>query len=48
MEAVLETFVKYVLENCKTEEEILHLLETIQKALVGSDTFDQNFNTCSY
>lgn len=38
---------KMSLYNCKTEEEIRHLLETIQKALVGSDTCDQNCNTCS-
>lgn len=48
MEAVVETFVKYVIENCKTEEEIRYLLETVEKAIAGSDTCDQNNNTCCY
>lgn len=43
-----EQFAKFVLENCKTKEEMMTLLESVQNAILGADTCDPKTNTCSY
>lgn len=46
MDEAVQTFVNYVMENCKTADQIQELLKTIKNALDGTDSCDSKINTC--
>lgn len=48
MDEAVQTFVNYVMENCKTADQMQELLKTVKNALGGTDSCDPKINTCCY